>query len=208
MLVCGVMPLYKRRSFFTTLAPAGASVLLFAAPGVSNRARAEMPFRIEPNNPATEAQMSVTPRGLLQIVSPDTAQTFAGGVTTRFLLEWDRRAQVLRAFITFTNSPYQNDSTSRREEQFLFRLPGVALDPATGVFSARDPQGHNVPIAVRVRRGGLFSTSNAVEPTAGTTIYVSKISGRVKVSLTANPSAAAVADKAQHWVIDGQVGIL
>lgn len=167
-----------------------------------------LPIIIEPNNPAAAAQMSVTPSGLLQIVSPDAAQTYAGGVTTRFALEWDRRAQILRAFVTFTNSPFVNDSTPRREEQFTFRLPGVVLDPATGIFSARDPRGRSVPVAVRVRGGGLFRTANAVEPTVGTTIYVSKVLGRVKVSLTANPTAPATTDKAQHWVIDGQVGLL
>ena len=151
----------------------------------------------------------MSPTGLLQVLSPDTAQTYAGGVTTRYVLNWDRREQVLRAFVQFTNSPYQDTQTSRREEQFGFRFPGVSLDESTGVFSVRDPQGGRpIPVAVRVRGGGLLSRSNAIEPTAGTTIYVSKISGRVAVRLTAKPTAPPTADKANHWVIDGQVGVL
>lgn len=151
----------------------------------------------------------MTESGLLQVLSPDTAQTFAGGVTTRYLLNWDNRGQALRALVTFTNSPYQDTQMSRREEQFSFRFPGVTLDPATGVFSVRDPAGNPIPIAVKMRRrGGFFSRSNAIEPTVGATIYVSKISGRVSVRLTAKPTAPPAADKANHWVIDGQVGLL
>ncbi len=159
--------------------------------------------------PTPAGPISMTESGLLQILSPDTAQTYAGGVTTRFLLNWDSRGQVLRAFVTFTNSPYQDTQTPRREEQFSFRFPGVTLDPATGVFSARDPAGNLIPVAVKVRRrGGFFSRSNPIEPTAGATIYVTKISGRVAVRLTAKPDAPPTADKTNHWVIDGQVGIL
>ncbi len=151
----------------------------------------------------------MTESGQLQLISPDTAQTFAGGVTIRYLLNWDSRAQVLRAMLTFSNSPYQDTNTQRKEEQFGFRIPGVTLDANSGVFFARDPAGNNVPVAVQVRGGGGFlSRRNPIEPTVGSTIYVSKPGGRVSVRLIAKPAAPATTDKANHWVIDGQVGVL
>jgi hypothetical protein len=195
---------------------AAPAALRAEPPPVRAATRPLIPFRSEeppaaltPAPMAAAGPISMTTSGLLQVLSPDTAQTFAGGVTVRYLLNWDRRTQELRALVAFTNSPYQDPDTPRREEQFGFRFPGVTLDPATGVFSVRDPAGNSVPVAVRVRGGGgLFSRQNAVEPTAGVSIYVSKISGRVAVRLTAKPTAPATADKSNHWVIDGQVGLL
>ena len=208
-------------SFLVALAWVGAGIAAPAVlraepppPPVRAATRPLIPFHSEdepgpaPTAPVVVGPISVTPSGLLQVLSPDTAQTFAGGVTVRYLLNWDRRAQVLRALVAFSNSPYVNPDTQRQEEQFGFRFPGVALDPATGVFSVRDPAGNNVPVAVQVRGGGLFSRRNAIEPSSGVTVYVSKIGGRVAVRLTAKPAAPAVADKANHWVIDGQVGLL
>ena len=161
-----------------------------------------------PPPPAAE-QLAEVPVRMLKIVSPDKAQTFTDSTTTRHLLSWDERTQALRVVMVFVNSNVQGQGTSRVEEQFTFRVPGVSLDAASGVFSVRGPRGNAIPVARRIRGGGGIRTQNAVEPTVGTRIFVSIVEGEVKVTLTADPAGAAVTDRSPtHWVIDGLVGAI
>lgn len=162
-----------------------------------------------PPPPAAE-QLAEVPARMLKIASPDKAQTFTDGTTTRHLLNWDERGQALRVFLVFVGySSTQGNGNNRVEEQFGFRVPGITFDAASGVFSARGPSGKAIPVARRVRGGGGLRTQNAIEPTVGTRIFVSIVEGEVKVTLTADPASAAVTDRSPtHWVIDGAVGAL
>lgn len=148
------------------------------------------------------------PARMLRIESPDKVQTFTDCIILRHLFGWEERAQTLRVVMVFSNSNTQGQGSSRVEEQFTFRVPGISLDPESGVFSVRGPRGNAVPVAKRVRGGGGLRTQNAIEPTTGTRIFVSIVEGLVKVTLTADPAGSAVTDRSPtHWVIDGLVGV-
>ena len=175
--------------------------------GAISRAQLSM-FNGAPPPPAAE-QLAAEPARMLRITSPDTAQTFTDSTTTRHLLRWDERAQALRVVMVFVNTASQGNGTNRVEEQFTFRVPGVSLDPATGVFSVRGPRGNAIPVAKRIRGGGGLRTQNAVEPTVGTRIFVSIVEGQVKVTLTADPAGSSATDRAStHWVIDSLVSAI
>ena len=184
-----------------------AGLLLLAGGGGSARAEINLFGGLAP--PPAAEQLAALPAQMLRVESPDKAQTFTDSTTLRHLLSWDARGQVLRVVMVFTNSNTQGQGSNRVEEQFTFRLPGVSLDPATGLFTARGPRGLTVPVARRVRGGGGFSTQNAVEPTAGSRVFVSIVEGLVKVTLAADPAGSAVTDRSPtHWVIDNPVGAL
>ncbi len=139
----------------------------------------------------------------VEIISPDRAETWVNGHTIRYVLLWDRRREALLAQITFDNFHEVDWQHPRREETFSFYLPGVARDAATGVFVTADG---GVPVAA-TQRGGLGTGD--IRPTPGTTIYVTKPDGQVRVTLTATPGSPAVADpRGGRWQIEGVVGVL
>lgn len=157
-------------------------------------------------DPASEDGAQRPRRGAFTLQSPDTAQTYTDGHTIRYVLLWDARRGELLASLTFSNSPYVNWQNPRREEIFNFRLPGVSLDPTAGVFYARDARGRATPVAAYAH-GGLEAGN--IRPTVGTTVFVAKPEGQVRVSLTATPgSPARAARGAGHWQIDGVVSLL
>jgi hypothetical protein len=197
----------RRVSGFGFLSLVAAGALLSAGRGSTVRAEINL-FGGAPPPPAAE-QLAAQPARLVRIESPDNAQTFTDSTTVRHLLRWDARAQALRVVMVFANSGSQGQGSNRVEEQFTFRLPGVSLDPETGVFTVRGPRGLAVPVAKRVRGGGGFSTQNAVEPTVGARVFVSIVEGLVKVTVTADPAGSAVTDRQPtHWVIDSPVSAL
>ncbi len=171
-------------------------------------ARAEISLFGGAPPPPAEEQLAGMPARMLRIESPDKVQTFTDNTVLRHLLNWDDRAQLLRVVMVFSNASAQSQGSSRVEEQFTFRVPGISLDAATGVFSVRGPRGNPVPVAKRVRGGGGLSTQNAIEPTVGTRIFASIVDGQVKITVTADPASSAVTDRSpMHWVIDGPTGV-
>jgi hypothetical protein len=131
-------------------------------------------------------------RPVISIASPDTATTFVYGTIKSRALIWSDSKQTLSAEITFvdeqqtTNQP--NDDTHR------FRLPGIALDKAHGVFYATSPKGEVSPIARRKKT--LFITSIEVLPNA--IVRVNHHRGEVTVELEAiRPDDVARLRKAQ-----------
>jgi hypothetical protein len=129
---------------------------------------------------------------IISIASPDSATTFAYGTIKNRALIWSDSTQTLSAEITFideqqsTNQP--NDDTHR------FRLPGVTLDKAHGVFYATSPKGEVIPIAHRKKV--LFVTTIEVLPNA--IVRVNHRHGEVTVELEAiRPADVAKLRKAQ-----------
>jgi Ni/Co efflux regulator RcnB len=148
----------KTRSFIRPLAAAALALLTFAA----GRVLAD----------------SIT------IISPDTAQTTSYYRASAKRLHWDPKKQVLYADITFSNEQYASRTEPPRTEYFLFRLPGIRLDPATRGFNARNSDGQTVPVAALKK--GLIG--QYVELLSGTRVFIIVRSGAVRVVLTANTS--------------------
>jgi len=81
----------------------------------------------------------------ISITSPDTGSTFVYGTLKGRQLYWNKRDRMLIARVTFTDSELA-DSTPQ-DDTLEFRLPGITLDTATGVFSATTAKGEVIPIA-------------------------------------------------------------
>ncbi len=125
------------------------------------------------------ASLSAKP---VEIVSPDTAQTFSCGHAAKKKLWWLEKEGVFCAEITFNNFYYANSMDPPKHETFLFKFPEVAFDPATKVFSVRGDGGRPLPIAVREK--GLFGIGSWIRLLPGTIIYISKNHGEVRLILT------------------------
>lgn len=139
----------------------------------------------------------------VEIVSPDRAETWVNGHTIRHVLLWDRRREALLAQITFDNFHEVDWEHPRREETFSFYLPGVVRDAGTGVFTTAS----GVPVAM-TQRAGLGAGS--IQPTSGTTLFVTKPNGQVHVVLTATPGSPVTVEAAGggRWRIEGVDGVL
>jgi hypothetical protein len=131
-------------------------------------------------------------RPLISIASPDTATTFAFGTISKRALIWSESTQTLFAEVTFVdvdpNSSQSNDDTHR------FRLPGITLDKAHGIFYATSPKGEVIPIAQR-KKTFLFPI---IEILPNAIVRVNHHRGEVTVTLEAiRPSDVAKLRKAQ-----------
>ncbi|MBI5818967.1 MAG: hypothetical protein HZA88_08255 [Verrucomicrobia bacterium] len=144
------------------------------------------------------APLNATP---VEIVSPDTAQTFSYGHAAKKKLWWLEKEGVFCAEITFDNFYYANSTDPPKHETFLFKFPEVTFDPATKVFSVRGDGGRRVPVAVREK--GLFGIGSWIRPLPGTIIYISKHHGEVKLILTAT-DRKQVGLLEGHWVEDNE----
>jgi hypothetical protein len=129
---------------------------------------------------------------LISIASPDTATTFAFGTIKSRALIWDDKAQMLLAEVTFQDE--QQYTLQPNDDTHRFRLPGVTLDKAHGIFYATSPKGEAIPVARK--RKTLFLTTIQVLPNA--IVRISHEHGDVKVTLEAiRPSDVAKVKKAQ-----------
>lgn len=146
----------------------------------------------------TVAPSNATP---VEIVSPDTAQTFSYGHAAKKKLWWMEKEGVFCAQITFDNFSYANSTEPPKHETFLFSFPEVKFDPATKVFLVHENGGRQTPVAIREK--GLFGIGSWIRLLPGTTIYISKHHGEVRLILTAT-------DRKQmgllegHWVEDNK----
>jgi hypothetical protein len=115
----------------------------------------------------------------ISISSPDVATTFAFGSIKNRSLFWSKTRQVLIARVTFTDD--QQDSGGPVDDSHDFRLPGVTLDPAKGIFYATSPKGLVIPVA-RYKKT-LFITNIEILPNA--VVRVRREHGSVSVILEA-----------------------
>jgi hypothetical protein len=118
-------------------------------------------------------------RPVISIASPDSATTFVFGTIKNRALIWSESAQTLSAEITFIDE--QQSSNQPNDDMHRFRLPGIMLDKAHGIFYATSPKGEVIPVAQRKKT--LFITSIEVLPNA--IVRVNHHRGEVTVSLEA-----------------------
>jgi hypothetical protein len=136
--------------------------------------------------------------GSVTILSPDTAQTWAYGYVTEAKFAWSSKEKALYADITFSNDLYATTDEPVQHEYFLFKFPGMMLDPGTKTFYAQDSSGQRVPVAVS--ESGLFSSF--IKPLPGTVVYIHKKHGKVQVTLTATTVPLSVGG-GRHWIEEG-----
>ena len=99
---------------------------------------------------------------LISITSPDQATTFVYGSIKNHSLVWNKKDKTLVALVTFID--VSDDSNSTSQDSHEFRLPGIGLDPAKGIFYATASSGQTVPVA-RFKKG-LFMQTIEVLPNA------------------------------------------
>jgi hypothetical protein len=116
---------------------------------------------------------------LISITSPDAAATFVYGSIKEHSLIWNKKEQVLIAHVTFIDS--QDNSGSANEDTHEFRLPGITLDEAKGIFFARTTKGELVPVAQYKKT--LFLKSIETLPNA--VVHIQRSAGDVSVVLEA-----------------------
>jgi hypothetical protein len=132
--------------------------------------------------------------GSVDILSPDTAHTYAASRISNSTLKWSNREQKLYANITFDPQMYAGDGDSGRKEYFVFGIPGVAFDAQANTFYAKDDEGQ--PVAVAIKRPGMFGGS--VLPAPGSCFYIYKSHGEVQVVLKASTVNTSVLK--HHWI--------
>jgi hypothetical protein len=81
----------------------------------------------------------------ISITSPDVATTFAYGTIKHHALIWNKNEKVLVARVTFTDE--NSSEVQAADDTHDFRLPGVTLDEAKGVFFATSAKGEVIPVA-------------------------------------------------------------
>jgi hypothetical protein len=123
------------------------------------------------------------------IKSPDSATTFAFGTIKHRALVWNDATQTLYAEVTFTDE--QPDNLQAEDDSHRFRLPGVTLDKAKGVFYVTTPQGEAIPVARRKK--SLFLSTIEVLPNAIVRVYHRH--GDVSVTLEAIRPAEVANEK-------------
>jgi len=125
-------------------------------------------------------------RPVISIASPDTATTFAFGSISKRALVWSESTQSLFAEVTFVDVDPSNSQSN--DDTHRFRLPGITLDKAHGIFYATSPKGEVIPVARRTK--AFFLSTIEVLPNA--VVHVAHYRGVVTVSLEAiRPSDAA-----------------
>jgi len=131
----------------------------------------------------------------VEIVSPDTAQTYSFSRIAHKELIWDEDKNMLTAVITFTNVPYADKDQPKVEEFFSFKFPGVTYHKKSRTFFALNEDKKKVPVAVW--KEGLIS--DWIEPVEKAQIFVLKRSGKVEVILAATTEKLRD-DSGPRWV--------
>ena len=126
------------------------------------------------------------------INSPDSASTFVFGTIKHRSLVWNESTQALYAEVTFTDQ--QQDNLQAEDDTHRFRLPGVTLDKAHGIFYATSAKGEAIPVARRKKE--LFLWNIEVLPNAIVRIYHRH--GDVSVALEAIRPADVAREKKQQ----------
>ena len=96
----------------------------------------------------------------------------------------------LVATLTFSNENYISRVEPRHDETFDFALPGVKLDPRTGVFSVTGSRGQSIPVA------SLRRESIGISPSCPVPVSKSATSTAASPSIS-SPAANLPGDR---WV--------
>jgi hypothetical protein len=116
---------------------------------------------------------------VISIASPDTATTFAFGTIKSRALIWNDSTQTLSAEVTFVDE--QQSALQPSDDTHRFRIPGITLDKAHGIFYAKSASGEVVPVARRKK--ALFLSTIEVLPNAIVRVFHQR--GNVNVKLEA-----------------------
>lgn len=82
----------------------------------------------------------------ISITSPDTGTTYALATIKNRSISWNKRDHVLIVNVTFVE--LDSDSNNQfLDDTHEFRLPGVSLDEAKGLFYATSAKGEQIPVA-------------------------------------------------------------
>jgi hypothetical protein len=115
----------------------------------------------------------------ISITSPDTASTFVQSTIKHRALIWDDATKTLSAEVTFVDD--QQDSLQPNDDTHRFRLPGIAFDPAHGIFYATAATGEKIPVAQKKKTWFLTS----IEPLPNAAVRVIHRHGVATVTLEA-----------------------
>ncbi len=115
----------------------------------------------------------------ISITSPDAGTTFAFGTIKEHALVWNKSEKVLIARVTFIEEDENYGQAT--DDTHEFRLPGVTLDEAKGIFFATSAKGEVIPVA-RFKKV-LFIKS--IETTPNAVVRVLHPRGRIQVILEA-----------------------
>jgi hypothetical protein len=107
----------------------------------------------------------------IAITSPDAGTTYAFGDIKSRSLYWRKSDKMLMAKITFTDENWLSNNTAT-DDILEFRLPGVTLDEAKGIFYATSAKGEQIPVAHYKKV--LFVKSIEILPNAHVRIIHSK----------------------------------
>ena len=124
------------------------------------------------------AQVDDAPPIVVQ--SPDTGTTYVYGSIKNHSLTWDKKEKMLIAHVSFVD--LQDSGGTGNEDSHDFRLPGVKLDEAKGIFYACTSKGEAIPVA-HFKKTLLFIQGIEVLPNAR--VRIQRDGGNVSVVLEA-----------------------
>ncbi len=123
----------------------------------------------------------------ISITSPDEASTYVFAVLKNHSLVWSAKSHELIARLIFAEVDQEGGSAN--DDAHDFRLPGVNLDPAKGLFFATSPKGEIIPVA----RFKTVLFMKTVQTLPNAVVRVVRNKGQVSVILEAiNPNDPAM----------------
>lgn len=133
----------------------------------------------------------------VQIISPETPQSWSYGEMTNHRLIWDAAKKQFRAQLTFSEGAYASDPSPQMDkETYDCPFPGISYDETTQLFSAKTKKGKIVPLAQRKKT--LFGSQIELLPTSRVTIY--NFSGKLIVVLSGTTNQA-FATGMNKWIV-------
>jgi hypothetical protein len=133
--------------------------------------------------------------GTVEIVSPDTTQTYSYSEARYKSLDWDEDKQALIAYMTFTTRPYAYSNEPPKDEFCAFHFPGVTFNPEDRKYYAKAQSGE--PMAIAELKEGMLA--DWIEMLPGTAVLIFKKDGDVKLVL-ASTTEWKEGDPDLHWI--------
>lgn len=136
----------------------------------------------------------------VQIISPETPQSWAYGDMDDHKLVWDAAKKEFRAQLVFSPGAYaEEQSAVTNRETYDCPFPGVRFDEASQLFIAKTKKGTDVPLAKRIKV--VFGTQIVLLPTSRVTIY--NFRGKLVVELSGTTDQA-YATGTNKWIVRPQ----
>ena len=128
----------------------------------------------------------------VQLLSPDTAQTYAVGLVMDHTFTWNARTGQFGAVVVVSD---RSATKWREEEACRFGFPAVKFDAPTRTFYALASDNHRVPIA-QMRERWL---GREIIPAPGTSVLIANEHGQVRLVLMADDAAKGRSALAPCW---------